>query len=160
MADFKVKRPPRNRKGVTLNEIEQELRWRSYFPTDIVWRPEDFGAGEVDVLVEAFTTFCEDNITIRHPTHGKIPFRLRPAQRAVVTEWVASRKVVNLKARQIGFTTLVAAFTLWICLGWGDKNIIILSKGQREANRLLAMAKLGYRLLPEWVKSRAPPADE
>jgi hypothetical protein len=155
MGDVRIRRPPRNRKGVTVSEIEQELSWRKWFP-DIVWRPEDFQAGEVEALVDAFCSFCEANIVIRHPSHGKIPFRLRSAQREVITEWISSRKVVNLKARQIGFTTLIAAFSLWICLGWDDKNIIILSKGQREANRLLAMAKLGYRQMPEWVKRRAP----
>lgn len=155
MADVRIKRPPRNRKGVTITEIEQELKWRKWFP-DIVWRPEDFAAGEIEALVDAFVAFAEDNITIRHPSHGKIPFRMRPAQREVITEWVSSRKVVNLKARQIGFTTLAATFTLWICLGWADKNIIILSKGEREAKRLLSMSKLAYRMLPAWVKDRAP----
>jgi hypothetical protein len=150
-----IKRPPRNRGGITIDEVQRELKWREWFPP-IQWHVEEPPAGDVEALVKAFCSFCEDNIVIKHPAHGKVPFKLRAAQREVITDWIANRKVVNLKARQIGFTTLVAIYCLWIVLGWDDKNVIVLSKGQRESNRLLAMSKLAYRQLPAWVKNRAP----
>lgn len=137
--------------------IEQELKWRRWFPQEpIDWSANRLPDDVVDRQHKACMAFLEDNMWIRVPGKGRIPLKLRPAQREVLREWITSRRTVNLKARQIGFSTLAAGFTLWMAFGWGDRNIIMLSKGEREAVSLLLKAKQAYKHFPDWVKMRGP----
>ena len=76
-----------------LSDLPSELEWRRCFPqTDI---PIE--------LLDGFEYFCENYWTIRHPAHGRIPFRLFDSQREAVLGWMCNRYSINLKARQIGF---------------------------------------------------------
>jgi hypothetical protein len=134
--------------------LERELLWRSWFP-EHVWDPS--GCSDVDALrlLDAFAGFCEQ-VLIKHPSRGRIPLVLRDAQRETALEWIRRSRVVNLKARQIGFSTLAAVYMLWIAMGWADKHIIALSRGERESIKLLSKSKLAYRSLPDWVQARGP----
>ena len=109
-----------------------------------------------DELVAAFSHFCSTYWTIRHPERGRIKFQLREAQEETVRTWIESRYSIVLKARQIGFSTLAAAFTFWECYFWGDRFIVMLSRTEREASKLLQKTKYGYKMLPQWIKLRGP----
>lgn len=140
-------------------DVQRELQWRRWFPERdrrILDARDVLPDEDVQILFDGFVSFCEENLVIRHPLEGRIPFRLRKAQSETVWDWIKYRRVINLKARQIGFSTLAAAFVLWVALGVGDRNIIVLSKGERESVKLLAKTKLAYKNMPEWVRERAP----
>lgn len=83
-----------------------------------------------------------------------MPFKLRPAQSQVIWDWIKFRRNINLKARQIGFSTLVAAFCLWLAFGWPDREMVMLSKTERESVKLLGKTRYAMRSMPEWVKLR------
>lgn len=100
--------------------------------------------------------FCEKLWTIQHPEKGRIPFQLRDPQVNTLASFQDHRKVIILKARQIGFSTLCAAYTAWLAIYHPDVQIVMLSKGEREAQELLAKVKYGLRGLPEWFKDRMP----
>jgi len=70
--------------------------------------------------------------------------------------WIIERNVIVLKARQIGFSTLAAAFSFWLCFFWPDRFIIMLSKTEREAAKLLAKSKYIYKFIPEWLRASGP----
>ena len=53
--------------------------------------------------------FLEKYWYIAHPAEGRILFRLRDAQSEALRRWAGNRYSLTLKARQIGWTTLVAA---------------------------------------------------
>lgn len=143
--------------GWSLSEIEQELAWRSWFPkVEVDWTRDCQDDDTTDVLFDAFVSFAESNLSITFPGKGRIPFRLRDAQKRVVRDWIQYRNNVCLKARQIGFSTLASAFVLWLTFGWGDRNVIILSRTERDAVGLLRKSKYAYKFLPEWVKMRGP----
>ena len=88
--------------------------------------------------------------------NGLQPFKLRPAQRETIEMWLSSRRTIVLKARQIGFSTLVSHFGFWCTFFYGNRDIIMLSKTERDANDLLAHGKISYGQMPEWMKLMGP----
>jgi hypothetical protein len=107
-------------------------------------------------LLRGFIYFCENYWHIRHPAKGRILFQLFPAQVTTVESWLGTRYSLILKARQIGFSTLVAAFVFWLTFFYPDRSVVMLSRTEREAIKLLAKAKYGYKFLPEWMVLRGP----
>ena len=107
-------------------------------------------------LVTAFSHFCATHWMIRHPERGRIKFVLREAQEETVRVWIDSRYSIVLKARQIGFSTLAAAFTFWETFFWPDRFTVMLSRTEREASKLLQKTKYGYKMLPAWMRVRGP----
>ena len=109
-----------------------------------------------DELVEAFTFFCENYVFIKHPSRGKIQLNLRDAQKEAVKAWIDKRYTIVLKSRQIGFSTLAAAYAFWTAYFWSDRFVVMLSKTEREASKLLSKTKYMYKFLPDWLKKRGP----
>ena len=112
------------------------------------------------VLLEAFEYFCSNYVYIKHPEHGRIKFDLFDSQRESVDLWIRSRYSLMLKARQLGFSTLVAVYCLWLSFFYEDRVIIMLSRTEREAIKLLQKSKYAFRFLPQWMKDRGPPMNE
>ena len=94
--------------------------------------------------------------SIAHPAHGRILFDLRSAQSEALDRWAENRYSLTLKARQIGWTTLVAAHQFWLAFFHEDQNIIDLSRTEREAVLLLRKTKYGMKHLPKWMAERGP----
>lgn len=112
--------------------------------------------GDTEEKLEAFQFFCETFWKIKHPERGRISFELREAQLDTVRAWMENRYSIVLKARQIGFSTLAAAYAFWLIFFWPDRFVVMLSRTEREAIKLLQKATYGYRALPEWFKERGP----
>lgn len=110
----------------------------------------------VEERLQAFCHFCENYWYIKHPERGRILFEMREAQIDTVAAWMEHRYNIALKARQIGFSTLAAAYSFWLCYFRPDTYIVMLSKTEREAVKLLAKAKYGAKYLPQWLKERGP----
>lgn len=115
--------------------------------------PED---ATPEQLVEAFDFFCANFVYIKHPNKGRIQLNLRPAQKEAVQAWVENRYSIVLKSRQIGFSTLAAAYSFWLCFFAPDRFIVMLSKTEREAAKLLSKAKYIYKFLPDWLRLSGP----
>ena len=122
-----------------------EKRWRRYWP-----KTEDPAE-----LHQAFVAFVTECWYIKVP--GKqILLPITPEQSEAARRWLEHRYCINLKARQIGYSTLVGAFTFWETFGYGNRQEILLSKGEHEAQVLLQKAKYGLRFLPKWLLARGP----
>lgn len=121
------------------------------------WRrcrgPED---ATDEQLADAFSHFCSTYWFIRHPERGRILFEMRDAQYETALAWIQNRYSIVLKARQIGFSTLAAAFSFWETFFFSDRLEILLSRTEREAAKLLQKSKYGYKMLPQWMKERGP----
>lgn len=105
---------------------------------------------------DAFLYFCETYAFIRHPSKGKIPFVLRQSQIETVDAWLGNRWTIVLKARQIGFSTLCSIYSFWLTYFYRDRQVILISKGEREASMLLDHAKYVYQFMPEWMRLMGP----
>lgn len=152
-----IKRARKEKVTWSISELDQEIKWRTWFPKleDVDWT-EDLDDAVVSQLHAGFVSFCEDNLHVKFPGKGRIPFKLRDAQSEVIWDWIKYRRNINLKARQIGFSTLIAAFCLWLTFGWPDREVVMLSKTERESVKLLGKARYAMRSMPEWVKLRGP----
>jgi hypothetical protein len=126
---------------------EQEIRFRV---------APNWDTSSLDEKCAAFEYFCENYWHIRHPTRGRIKFKMSQAQRETVRDWLAHRYSIVLKARQLGFSTLAGAFTVWCAFFYSDRYIIMLSRTERDAIKLLEKAKYGFKYLPQWMLLRGP----
>jgi hypothetical protein len=132
-----------------LEDLLEEREWRKCAPN----------TADPEKLLEAFLYFCERYWYIKHPEHGRIRFKLYDAQVASVKLWINNRYSLMLKARQLGFSTLVSTYAFWLTFFYSDRVIVMLSRTERDAIKLLAKAKYGLRFLPEWMKFRGPPVN-
>lgn len=132
----------------TNEDIAMAVEWRKCAP--------DWDTATTQELAEGFRYFCAKYGRIKHPSEGRIPFVLRDAQEQTVQAWLDNRYSVVLKARQIGFSTLVSIFCFWLTYFYPDRSIIMLSRTEREAAKLLSHAKYLYRALPEWFRLLGP----
>jgi len=119
-----------------LSELRQEAEWRHC------------------VADESY--FLRKYWNIAHPAHGRILFDLRDAQSEALERWANNRYSLTLKARQIGWTTLVAAHQFWLAFFHDDQNIIDLSRTERESVLLLKKTKYGFKHMPDWMLARGP----
>ena len=119
-----------------VSELRQEAEWRKCV------RDESY--------------FLRKYWHIAHPAHGRILFDLRGAQSEALKRWGANRYSLTLKARQIGWTTLIAAHQFWLAFFHDDQNIIDLSRTEREAVLLLRKTKYGFKHMPLWMLERGP----
>lgn len=99
--------------------------------------------------------FIETYWHIQTPDGARV-MRLRDAQHEALKHFRDDDRVIVLKARQIGWTTLCAAFTFHQAFFTDDQQIIFLSKGEREAQNILRMVKYGFQRLPDWMRARGP----
>jgi len=119
-----------------LSELRQEAEWRK--------------------CVASESYFLRMYWHIAHPARGRILFDLRDAQSEALNRWANNRYSLTLKARQIGWTTLVAAHQFWLAFFHDDQNIIDLSRTERESVLLLKKTKYGFKHLPDWLLARGP----
>ena len=87
--------------------------------------------------VAGFAYFCRNYWHIKHPQDVRIKFDLRDAQEETIEHWMNNRYSVVLKARQIGFSTVAAAYSFWLTFFFADRFVVMLSRTEREAAKLL-----------------------
>lgn len=101
------------------------------------------------------TTWCR--IESKRDPRGWEEFQPLPYQVEDAEAFLNNKYVVVLKARQLGITTLVVVYCLWLLLFRpGGARILMLSKDLASADGNLQKLSVVYRLLPEWMKARGP----
>lgn len=95
--------------------------------------------------------FIENYCYIQHPTRGKILFKLYDYQKESIKDWLAfDRNIVN-KSRQLGYSTLSAAFVLWLIFFHNDKSVLIIANKHDVAKNLIKKIKHMLIKIPEWM---------
>ena len=97
--------------------------------------------------------FMKRYAKIQHPTRGKILFELYPFQEDVLNEFNSNRYNIVLKSRQLGISTLIAGYSLWLMLFSQDKNILVIATKQETAKNLVTKVRVMYDNLPSWLKT-------
>lgn len=111
---------------------------------------------------ESFLFFFEHLWKVQIPRVGPTHPVARNFQRELAAKLYADDSsaapimLVALKARQIGFTTLVAAYAVWWCIFHNDCPWLLASRNEDAAKKNLARATYGWRRLPQWFKDRCP----
>lgn len=98
--------------------------------------------------------FIRTYVRITHPVHGSMPFEMFDYQETTLDDILNEQRILVLKARQIGYTTIISAYVLWLCIFHPHRTVIVLSKTQDDAEEIVAKIKHGWDYLPEWMRNR------
>ena len=96
--------------------------------------------------------FMRNYVKIQHPNKGTIPFDLYPFQETTLKEFDIHRYLLILKSRQLGITTLIAAYALWMSIFNSDKNVLIISIKQEVSREIITKVRFANEHLPTWLK--------
>lgn len=96
--------------------------------------------------------FIKNHCTIQHPVRGKIKFELYPFQEDVLHDLQEFRYNICLKSRQIGISTLSAAFALWRMVFWEDYSVLVIATKQTVAKNLVTKVRIMNDYLPSYLK--------
>jgi hypothetical protein len=95
--------------------------------------------------------FFNKYIKIQHPTKGALPFGTFPFQDDCVHDFLKHRFTVVLKARQLGLSTVTAAYALWIILFQENANVLVIATKLTTAKNFIAKCKYMLKNLPPWL---------
>ena len=95
--------------------------------------------------------FINNYAKISHPMRGLIPFRTYPFQDELLKNFNDHRFNVILKARQLGISTITAAYVVWMMMFHRDKNILVIATKFSTAGNLVKKVKHVIKNLPPWL---------
>ena len=96
--------------------------------------------------------FINNYARISHPQHGLIPFNTYDFQTQLVKDFNDYRFNVILKARQLGISTITAAYVAWIMLFHKEKNVLVIATQFKTASNLVKKVKAIHKHLPSWLR--------
>lgn len=96
--------------------------------------------------------FMRHYVKIQHPIRGTIKFDLYPFQAETLKDFAANDWSIVLKSRQMGISTLVAAYALWLMIFFKDKNVMIVSIKQDVSKEIVSKVRFANDHLPAWMK--------
>ena len=96
--------------------------------------------------------FIDNYCRISHPIHGLIPFATYDFQQDLLVAFNDHRFNVILKARQMGISTIVAAYIVWMMLFHRDKNVLVMATKFGTAANLVKKVKAMMRGLPDFIQ--------
>lgn len=114
----------------------------------------DFWASEWIKCSKDPIYFIENYWKIVHPdpSKGLILFPLRPFQKDAIQAYLDHRMIALLCSRQIGKTSVTAAFVGWFIIFHNNVNVGILADKQETAVEIHDRLKTGYENVPNWLK--------
>jgi len=96
--------------------------------------------------------FMKKYYMIQHPLKGRQFFDLYPFQEKVLKLFQKHDYSIINKSRQLGISTLVSAYSLWLMLFQKDKNVLIIATKQDTAKNVVTKVRFAYQNLPTWLK--------
>ncbi len=96
--------------------------------------------------------FMRKYYMIQHPTRGRQLFDLYEFQEKVLKIYQNQEYVIINKSRQLGISTLVSAYSLWMMLFNKDKNVLVVATTQSTAKNMVTKVRFAYQNLPTWLK--------
>jgi len=115
-----------------------------------------------DVIKQEFVKCAQDPVYfmkkyywIQHPQRGRIQFGLYPFQEKVLNLFRNNSYCITNKSRQLGISTLVSAYSLWLMLFNKDKTILVIATKQETAKNMVTKIRFAYDNLPSWLRIKA-----
>ena len=97
--------------------------------------------------------FAENYFYILIPGKGKIPIVLHPFQKRVLAKMHSDRFFALLASRQVGKSTLMTIYILWIAIFFGDQRILLVANKEATAIEIFGRIRMAYEFIPNWLKS-------
>jgi len=91
---------------------------------------------------------------IKHPTlpGGKSNFKMWDFQEECVQDFLDNSYNIILKARQLGISTVVAAYIAWYMLFFNNTSVFFLATKRDTAQNMISKVKVFFEEVPEWFK--------
>ncbi len=96
--------------------------------------------------------FINTYAKITHPQKGLIPFHLYDFQKKLLEDFQDYRFNVILKARQLGISTISAAYVAWLMMFHREKNVLVIATKFNTAANLVKKVKSIIKNLPDWLR--------
>ena len=96
--------------------------------------------------------FINNYAKIVHPLKGLISFKTYPFQTQLLQDFNNYRFNVILKARQLGISTISAAYVLWLMMFYREKNVLVIATKFGTAANLVKKVKNIMKNLPDWLR--------
>jgi len=96
--------------------------------------------------------FINNYARISHPLKGLIPFNTYSYQDELLDEFNDYRFTVILKARQLGISTITAAYIVWMMMFYRDKNVLVIATKFQTAANLVKKVKSIMQNVPPWLR--------
>ena len=93
-------------------------------------------------------------LKILHPIRGIIPLDLFEFQKNVIIKFVKNQFVIVLKSRQIGLSTICAAYAVWLCSFFNSKTVLILANKGEVATEMISKCKTFIKYVPDWLRPK------
>lgn len=98
--------------------------------------------------------FIQNYVKIVHQKKGIIPFDMYDFQERALSDLFNHDYNIMLKARQMGMTTLLSAYALWLMVFDENKEVLALSYKQTKARNIIKKIKRMNSHLPSWMKEK------
>lgn len=95
--------------------------------------------------------FVKRYAKIQHATKGIIPFSTYPFQDDCLRNFQEYRHNIVLKSRQLGLSTVTAAFAVWMAIFQKDKNILVIATKLSTAMNFIKKVVVLLNNLPPWL---------
>ena len=95
--------------------------------------------------------FFNRYVKIQHPTRGLIPFKTYDFQDECAQAFNEHRFNIILKSRQLGLSTLSAAYAVWLAAFYKDKSILVIATKLAVAMNFIKKVKVVIRSMPKWL---------
>ena len=96
--------------------------------------------------------FINNYCRISHPMRGLITFKTYPYQDDLLNDFNDYRFNIILKARQLGISTITAAYCVWMMLFHRDKNVLVMATKFGTASNLVKKVKAMMKNIPPWIR--------
>lgn len=96
--------------------------------------------------------FINTYVKIQHPVKGLIPFNTFKYQDDCLESFINHRFNIVLKSRQLGLSTISAAYVLWLAIFHREKNILCIATKLSTATNFIKKVKVMWQSLPPWLK--------
>jgi hypothetical protein len=95
--------------------------------------------------------FINKYTKIQHPVNGLIEFKTYPFQDDCIDSFQKNRFNIILKSRQLGLSTVTAAYAVWYAIFYKDKNVLIIATKLDTAINFIKKVKVMLQSLPSWL---------
>lgn len=96
--------------------------------------------------------FAENFFTIINLDRGREKIKLFKCQKRVLRSLRDNRFNIVLASRQVGKTTMMTIYTLWVACFLEDQRILVVANKEQTAINIFKRIRLAYEQLPNWLK--------
>ncbi len=97
--------------------------------------------------------FAKNFVYIQHPVKGKIPLELYEFQEELIDAYHHNRFCIAMLSRQMGKTTVAAAYILWYAMFVPDSTVLIAAHKFTGAQEIMSRIRYAYEMCPDHIRA-------